>query len=185
MPAAAKKAERNCRLRMRKSLTKKERLRRKGDISLLFSSAESVTVKGMKLLYRKNGDSFNRILVTLIRKYGNAVQRNRAKRVLREIYRTMKHELSPGYDLGFILYPGEYDYRARNKQCRSLLKQAGLITWISFWNLYSIFYFSLLKRIKSSFLRFCLHHAGSIRHVPAMLLKHCRNTVRERGVCFL
>ena len=128
-PDAAKRAEKNCRLRMRKNLTKYERLRRKEDISSLFSSsAGSYTVKGMRLVFRPNTVSYSRVLITLIRKYGNAVQRNRAKRVLRDIYRNVKHEIRPGYDIGFILYPGEFDYETRFKQCRSLLKKAGMLT---------------------------------------------------------
>jgi ribonuclease P protein component len=111
---------------MRKSLTRHERLKKRSDIKAMFSSADSITVKGMRLLYRKNGLPHNRFLVTLIRKYGNAVQRNRAKRILREIYRNSKYELIPGFDIGVILYSGGYDYEARLKQYRSLLMKAGI-----------------------------------------------------------
>jgi len=118
---------------MKRSLTRHERLKSRTDIKRLFSSAKSVSMKGMRLLFLDNSVGHNRILVTLTKKYGNAVQRNRAKRVLREIYRDIKYKLIQGYDIGVIIYPidskdsGEYDYHDRYKQFRSLLKKAGIL----------------------------------------------------------
>lgn len=126
MHDGVKKAERNYLSLMRKSLTRHERLKKRADIVALFSEAGSFSCKGMRLLYRKNGLPHDRFFVTLTRKFGNAVQRNRAKRVLREIYRNTKHELATGFDIGVILYSGEFDYVARLMQYRSLLSKAGI-----------------------------------------------------------
>ena len=64
--------------------------------------------------------------VTLVRKYGNAVERNRAKRVVREAYRHLKPSLETGYDLIVVLYPHEDSYRNRAKQLSRLCEKAGL-----------------------------------------------------------
>jgi ribonuclease P protein component len=65
--------------------------------------------------------------VTLVRKYGNAVERNRAKRVVREAYRHLKGSLRQGYDMVVVLYPQEDTYHRRAHQLATLLEKAGLL----------------------------------------------------------
>lgn len=113
-------------MQMRTNLTKEERLKRRSDINRVFASNRSVSCYGAKLLYRENGYGRNRITVTLVRKYGNAVERNRAKRVVREAYRLTKPSLKTGYDLIVVLYPNEDTYRKRSLQLKRLCEKAGL-----------------------------------------------------------
>ena len=118
---------------MRKSLTKAERLKKKADLGRVFSSRWKVSVPGLKLCADENGLNRNRIAVTLTRKYGNSVQRNRVKRIIREIYRNSKPILKSGYDLIIIvypvndIYPGDDSYRAREHQLMSLFRKAGIV----------------------------------------------------------
>ncbi len=111
---------------MRKSLTRGERLRSQSDISRVFKSAGRVSCPGAKLVYRKNDIEWNRIAVTLVRKYGNSVQRNRSKRIVREVYRSLKNNLKPGFDIVIVLYPGDYDYSIRMSQVKYLLGRANI-----------------------------------------------------------
>lgn len=111
---------------MKRSLTRNERLTSRKDIRILFASGHRRGCPGAKLVFRKNSINGNRVLITLVRKYGNAVQRNRARRVVREIYRNMKHELVDGYDLGIILYPGDFSFTDRQKQLEKLFRKANL-----------------------------------------------------------
>ena len=67
-----------------------------------------------------------RILVSPGRRYGNAVERNHIKRIGREIYRNHKFGIKPGYDIGFIFYPGSYTYDDRVNQILGLLKSSSL-----------------------------------------------------------
>jgi len=119
--------ERNSQLLMRKSLTRGERLRSQSDISRVFKSANRVSCSGAKLVYCKNDIEWNRIAVTLVRKYGNSVQRNRSKRIVREIYRSLKNNLKPGFDIVIVLYPGDYNYSIRMSQVKYLLGKAGIL----------------------------------------------------------
>lgn len=112
---------------MRKSLTKREILTRKEDIDNVFAVSSRANCNGAKLLYTENGYGFNRILVTLVRKYGNSVERNRAKRIMKELFRNAKHSIKPGYDMIFVIYPGHTSFKERQTQFETLLSKAGLM----------------------------------------------------------
>ncbi len=112
---------------MRRSLTKGDRLKRSSDIGRVFASGRKVSCYGAKLYYRENGRAGNRMTVTLVRKYGSAVQRNRAKRVLREAYRLSKASLKRGFDMVVVLYPHTDSYRNRAAQLARLFEKAGLL----------------------------------------------------------
>ncbi len=111
---------------MRKNLTKQERLKGKTSILKVFSARTRVKCTGAKLIYIENELGINRVLFTFIKKYGNAVQRNKTRRQLKEIYRNMKNSLKTGYDMIFILYPGKFNYSDRKYQTLSLFKKAAL-----------------------------------------------------------
>jgi ribonuclease P protein component len=50
---------------------------------------------------------FSRIGISIGRPVGNAVRRNRIKRLLRESFRLMQHDLPRGYDLVIAVRPHE------------------------------------------------------------------------------
>ncbi len=112
---------------MRRNLTKEERLKGKKDISGLFKAHNTAKCTGLTLLYKKNNLPFNRLLAAPSRRYKDAATRNKVKRQFRELYRTNKHILKNGFDLGFVIYPGRYDYWQREKQMRKVLEKCGLI----------------------------------------------------------
>jgi len=111
---------------MKRSLTKQERLKSKKDISRVFLSSYKVSCFGAKLFYRENGLEKNRFMVTLVRNYGTAVQRNRAKRVMKEAYRLMKVSLRTGYDLVVVLFPHTDTLQTRMNQLEKLCLKAAL-----------------------------------------------------------
>ena len=115
-----------------------EHLKRRDEIEAVFGGKRVVTCPGAKLFILKNGLSHNRIVFTMGRNFGNAVQRNRSRRVSREAYRLMRSGLKSGYDLVLLVYPGvnpkdgqrpppRGDYLARRmEQMRFLFAKAGL-----------------------------------------------------------
>ena len=54
------------------------------------------------LYARKNRSEFNRVGITVSKKLGHAVVRNRVRRRLREIYRLNAHKFKPGYDIVIV-----------------------------------------------------------------------------------
>jgi ribonuclease P protein component len=116
---------------MRRSLSKGERLKKGDEFRRVFGSPLKHGCQGAKLAVLSNSlDELNprlRLGVTLSKKFGNAVERNRAKRQVREIFRLHKHRIQPGYDLVFLVYPGAFGYRDREKQFLQLVARAGLL----------------------------------------------------------
>jgi ribonuclease P protein component len=111
---------------MRKSPTRQERLKGTFALERVFGSSKKAGVPGVKLLFAENGLEYNRTVISPVRKFGGAVRRNRARRVGKEAYRAVKSSIKPGYDLAFILFPGDYTYGERINQFSSLLRRAGL-----------------------------------------------------------
>jgi ribonuclease P protein component len=113
---------------------RRERLKKRDDITGVFKKGRSVTCQGAKLFYLDNGLPHNRIVFTFARKYGNAVERNRARRLGREAYRLLKRSVETGYDLVLLVYPQAAEdgrlqkpcLSRRMRQLKSLFAKAGL-----------------------------------------------------------
>ncbi len=86
----------------RHTFGKHERLRRRKDFELTFRHGSRRHTKNFTIILRPNALQFSRLGVTVGKKVGNAVKRNRVKRCLREFFRLHKHKLPPSHDLVII-----------------------------------------------------------------------------------
>ena len=68
----------------------------------LYKRGDSAPGAYFVLYARRNGGNSNRLGITVSKKVGGAVQRNRAKRRLKEIYRTNFHRLKKGYNIVIV-----------------------------------------------------------------------------------
>jgi ribonuclease P protein component len=83
----------------------------------------------------KNGLDYNRVCFALPRKFGNAVERNRARRLSREAYRHLRPRLRGGYDVVVLVYPekdlenarSRANFAGRMEQLRFLFAKSGLL----------------------------------------------------------
>ena len=85
------------------SFPKHYRLCKKKDWQRVFQKGKVVKNHQIKILYLPQGLPYNRVGIAVGRKFGKAVKRNRAKRLLREAYRLVQPSLPTGYDL--LLFP--------------------------------------------------------------------------------
>jgi len=106
---------------------RKERLKGRDEIREVFNRRRGVSCSGARLLTLRNGLAHNRIAFTFARKFGNAVERNRSRRLSREVYRLLRNKLRKGYDFVLLVYPGRDTFSARMEQMRELFTQAGLL----------------------------------------------------------
>jgi ribonuclease P protein component len=112
---------------MRRSLTKGERLKKRKDIARIFRSSLRISTGGLTIFFRGNDLKKNRMAVTTTKRgYKGSVERNREKRIGKEIYRTEKHTLRQGFDMVLVLKPGSYSFKDRMGQFRALTERAGL-----------------------------------------------------------
>jgi ribonuclease P protein component len=57
------------------------------------------------MIYLPNAESYNRLGISVHRKTGNAVRRNRIKRLIREVFRLNRGLFPPSCDIVFTVRP--------------------------------------------------------------------------------
>jgi ribonuclease P protein component len=109
---------------------KKGRITKNREYQAVFQSGISVATRGLVLYRMKNGLSENRTGYIVSKKNGNAVTRNRVRRLLRETYRSYANELAKGYDLVFIARSpaATFDYTQAASEMKRILNRGGLFT---------------------------------------------------------
>ncbi|MDR2676622.1 MAG: ribonuclease P protein component [Endomicrobium sp.] len=81
-----------------------ERIHLQKDFIQVFKNGQKFENKYIKILIHKRNDEHlvRRLGLIVSRKIGKAVERNKVKRKLREIFRINKHLLKTGFDFVFI-----------------------------------------------------------------------------------
>ena len=92
--------------------------------------ATSGQANGFLVLYaRPNRSSANRVGITVSKKLGHAVVRNRIRRRLREVYRLNEDKFLPGYDIVVVARSRSIsaDFSKLTKAYLSLAEKAGIL----------------------------------------------------------
>jgi len=109
-------------MRYTKSLTKNHEFKR------LYSKGKSAASKCAVVYCKRNYSAENRLGITVSTKLGGAVQRNRIRRRLKEVYRLNEHTLRTGYNI-VIVARTRCSYAGWNElesSVLTLLKKLGL-----------------------------------------------------------
>lgn len=88
------------------------------DFSAVLRSGKRIAGKNIVFCYKKKSFDYNRMGISVSKKIGNSVMRNRAKRVIRAAYSTIA--FPQGYDFVIIARSGSTD--CKSYQIRSFLK---------------------------------------------------------------
>lgn len=81
---------------------RRERLKKPAEFQAVFARRRSVAAAGVIVYGMANGLPYNRVGLSVSRKVGGAVQRNRWKRLFREAYRLSRPMLPVGFDLVLV-----------------------------------------------------------------------------------
>lgn len=81
---------------------KSEKILKRADFVNLNRSGKRLYTKHFTLIIKQNGQGVTRLGVTVSKKTGNAVRRNRLKRLIREFFRLNKKRIPQGYDIVII-----------------------------------------------------------------------------------
>ena len=92
---------------MTQALARRERLRRRPEFLKVQQQGTRIRGRYLTLFTLPNGLEQSRLGIIATRKLGGATRRNRAKRMMRELFRRRKGE--PGFDVVALLRPGFSD----------------------------------------------------------------------------
>lgn len=112
-------------LASRSSFGPAQRLRRRQDFERVYRSRQRCNTREFIVYYCANDRSFDRLGLTVSRRFGGAVLRNRARRLLREIFRTNTAAGESGADL--VVKPNrsllESEYTDLERRWRQTLRK--------------------------------------------------------------
>lgn len=94
----------------------------------MYRSAASRANSYLVLYYRKNKGKENHLGITVSKKVGTAVVRNRVRRLIKENYRLYEEQILQGYDLVIVarVKAAEADFYQIRHSLLSLLSSCGL-----------------------------------------------------------
>lgn len=110
-------------------MDKNERIKKNSQFRFIYSRGKSYSNDKLVLYIFRNRKNINRIGLSVSKKVGKSVIRNRIKRLIREGYRLNKDMYKRGYDLIFIARVGSKNAKFTDieKSVIYLMKKGGLL----------------------------------------------------------
>ncbi|MGI6751708.1 MAG: ribonuclease P protein component [Anaerovoracaceae bacterium] len=110
-------------------MLKPDVLRKNKDFSAIYNKGKSVGERYVVLFYKKNNLSYNRKAFLASKKVGKSVQRNRARRLMKESVRALEGRIKTGYDIIFIARKDIHKQKCADvkKSIEAALKKARIL----------------------------------------------------------
>lgn len=104
-------------------------LRQNHEFRSLYYKGGSKASGLLVVYFKKNRYGQSRLGITVSKKVGNAVTRNRVRRLIKENYRLMESEIKDGYDIVIVARNrmATSDFHASGASLRTLLGKCGLL----------------------------------------------------------
>jgi len=83
-------------------MSKIERLKKNIDFKSVYKKGKSIADKYIVICFLKNNMDITRVGFTASKKVGKSVIRNRARRLMKESFRSLSYDIKNGYDIVFI-----------------------------------------------------------------------------------
>ena len=110
-------------------MNKEEKIKKNSHFRFIYGRGKSFSNEYLVLYIFKNGKNLNRVGISVSKKVGNSVVRNRVKRLIRENYRLNKDMFKKGFDFIFVarVRSAKANYYDIKKSVIYLMKKGGLI----------------------------------------------------------
>jgi len=108
----------------RPTLARRQRLLKTAEFRAVYGARARASDGRLVVYARQNGLDATRLGLSVGRRVGGSVQRNRIKRLLREAFRHARAEFPPGYDVVIVPLAGEYALEEVARRLRTLVPQA-------------------------------------------------------------
>ncbi|OFI05399.1 ribonuclease P protein component [Clostridium acetireducens DSM 10703] len=105
-----------------------EKLKKNSHFRIVYKRGKSFSNRFLVLYIFRNKKDYNRLGISVSKKVGKSVIRNRVKRLIKESYRLNNSDLKKGYDLVFIArnFVKNKNYNEVLSAMVDLFKKAGL-----------------------------------------------------------
>lgn len=111
-------------------IQKREHIKLQKEILNVFKTGKQYSDKYLKIFILQNKMDYIRFAISINKKFGNSVMRNKAKRHVRELFRLNKERLEKGYDIIFFI-KNEFkniSFSEKREFFLKLLKHSGVLS---------------------------------------------------------
>ena len=111
-------------------LPKENRLKNREDFNLVYKIGKFASAEGVSMKFARNNLEVTRIGFSIETKYFKAaVQRNRLRRILREVFRNLIGKIKPGFDIVVFYKKKEekIDFSIISVEAEKMLRKVNLL----------------------------------------------------------
>lgn len=113
-------------------MKKTESLRKNRDFLKLYRSGKFYVGRNIVLYIKENKLQHNRLGISTAKNFGNSVERNRIRRLIRENYRELESQIPTGWDIIFSARKKKEtqlpSFQEVGKEMRYLIRKLGLLS---------------------------------------------------------